>query len=195
MKTTLFISALLLSLIASAQNPIQLLKQDSLKKAAQIFDRIYWMDTSSLIGTESLSHRTTIEQKIIERTKANFIGSWTWNWTGTGWGATDSPKMSGLKKRMELDCSTIKFYRNDSLIRETTYSLVQSFDWVYGYLGNLFQYQDTKEEWVFKLISIDNFTSNSLWIFKITKPWTSHPVGESYSLENGKQQLTSASMQ
>jgi hypothetical protein len=225
MKTPLLISALLFSIIAASQNPyawlkndkhrhmfdeipidkgqeqqfytyaIQLLAKDSLIKAGQIFDRVYWLDTSSLLGKESLSYRKKVEQKVIEQAKAKFIGVWSWNWTGTSWGATDSPEMSGVNKRMELDCSTIKFYRNDSLIRETTYSLMQSFRWFYGSLSNLIQYQDTKEEWAFNFISMDSFTSNRLWIYKMEKIVSSHPVGQSYYLEVEKQQLITATIQ
>jgi hypothetical protein len=224
MKTTLFLSALLFSVIAGAQNPyqslnnefrhlfdpipidkgqeqqfyeyaIKLFQQDSLQKAGQIFDRVYWLDSSSLLAKQALVYRSKIEQVVIEKIKANLTGIWNWDWTGTAWGVTDSPERSKVIKRMELDDSTIRFYRNDTLMRVTKYSLVQSFRWVNGYVEKLVQYQDTKEEWAYNLVSMDSFTSNYLWLVKVTKVGGSHPLGESYSLENEKQQLTTACMQ
>jgi hypothetical protein len=80
-------------------------------------------------------------------------------------------------------------------MRVTKYSLVQSFRWVNGYVEKLVQYQDTKEEWAYNLVSMDSFTSNYLWLVKVTKVGGSHPLGESYSFDNEKQQLTTACMQ
>jgi hypothetical protein len=66
---------------------VKLFQQDSLRKAAQIFDRVYWLDTSSNLATEALWYRKEIEQKVILQTQANLNNSWNWRWTGTGWGS------------------------------------------------------------------------------------------------------------
>jgi hypothetical protein len=143
---------------------LTLLKQDSLKKAGQIFDRIYWLDTTSISGKQALAYRKIIEKKVIKETKNNLNNIWVWNWSGTNWGETDSPSKSGTTKWIELNGKTITFYQNNNLIRQTRYTLTQTFDWVSGFLTNHIQYKDSKEEWYFTLTSMNDFYADRLWI-------------------------------
>jgi hypothetical protein len=144
---------------------MKLFEQDSLRKAGQIFDRVYWLDTASSLATKSLQYRKKIEEKVILQTQANLNNTWNWTWSGTGWGATDT--VSKFKrKRIELDGSTIRFYFNDSLTRQTNYVLTQGFDWINGIVNNLVQYKDNGEEWYFSLSPFRSFTSDALWIQK-----------------------------
>ncbi len=98
MKTLIFIFALFVSTLVVGQNPyarlnnkfrhlfdripidkgqeqeffsyaIKLYQQDSLKKAGQIFDRVFWLDTSSYLATQSLLYGKEIEQKVIQQTE------------------------------------------------------------------------------------------------------------------------------
>lgn len=143
---------------------IKLFQQDSLRKAGQIFDRVYWLDTVSSLATQSLWYRKKIEEKVILQTQVNLNNTWNWTWSGTGWGASDS-SVENKRKRIELDGSTIKFYFNDSLTRQTNYVLTQRFNWINGILNNLVQYKDNGEEWYFGLLSFfGSFTSDALWI-------------------------------
>src|SRR5262245_36929360 len=70
---------------------ITLYNEDSLKKAGQIFDRIYWLDPASKLGKLSLDYRTKIEEIVIKKTNENLNSVWNWNWSGSNWGPTDSP--------------------------------------------------------------------------------------------------------
>jgi hypothetical protein len=112
MKTIIFISALFFSILVVGQSPyarlnkdyrslfdpipidkgqekqffeyaMALYNQDSLKKAGQIFDRIYWLDTTSLLGKQSLLFRKQIEEKVMKQARHNLNSVWTWNWSGT----------------------------------------------------------------------------------------------------------------
>src|SRR5688572_17231002 len=99
MKLFLFISTYLFSLSVLGQNPyeqfkgkfyrdlfdripiekgaetdffdqaLKLYQENSLKKAGQIFDRIYWLDTSATLGKQALELRKQIENKVIDRWK------------------------------------------------------------------------------------------------------------------------------
>jgi hypothetical protein len=159
---------------------VKLFQQDSLRKAGQIFDRVYWLDTSSHLATQSLWYRKKIEQSAIVQTLNNLNNSWNWRWSGTGWGASDT--VSKFKtKRIELDGSTIKFYLNDSLTRQTDYVLTQRFNWISGFLSSLVQYKDNGEEWYFSLSYFGSFTSDGLWIER--KSNRTHPYGEAYRID------------
>ena len=210
MKTLYFILALFVSTLVAGQNPyarpnnefrklfdpipvdkrqeqkffnyaIKLFEQDTLRKAGQIFDRFYWLDTSSSLGTQALLYRKKIEQKIILQTQDNLNNSWNSTWSGKGWGINDSSEAS-QNKRLQLDGNTIKFYLNDSLARQTNYVLTQRFDWVNGFLINHVRYCDTNEEWYFNLAPFGRFTSDVLSIEK--KSNQSHGYGEAYILAN-----------
>ena len=218
MKTLILIAALLFSTVAVGQNPyarlndefgslfdpmpidkgqeqqffdyaVRLYRQDSLRKAGQIFDRVYWLDTASLTGKQSLLLRKQIEQKVMKQTQDNLNNVWIWNWSGTNWGPSDFPAKFNKTKRIELDGKTIKFYRNDTLVRQSKYVLTQTFMWVGGFLTNHIKYEDTKEEWYFNLTSMFNFTSDRLWIEEKSK-YVCGNYGECYLLDNEKQQLT-----
>lgn len=142
---------------------VRLFEQDSLRKAGQIFDRVYWLDTNSVLAKQSLKYRNQIEQKAILQTQLNLNNTWNWKWSGTGWGPSDTAS-TFKRKRMELDGATIRFYFNDSLTRQTKYVLTQRFDWVWGVLNNLVHYKDNDEEWYFSLSPLGSFTSGGLWI-------------------------------
>ena len=159
---------------------IKLYQQDSLRKAGQIFDRVYWLDTTSRLATKSLQYRKKIEEKIIIQTRANLKNVWHWKWTGTGWGPTDTAS-DVKRKRIELTDSTIKFYLNDSSTRQTNYVLTQRFDWINGFMSNLIQYKDNGEEWHFGLSAFGNFTSDYLWIER--KSNIIDGPGEAYTIE------------
>jgi hypothetical protein len=193
MKLLIFIVALFSSTLVAAQNPyarlnnefrslfdpvpidkgeeqeffnygIKLFEQDSLKKSGQIFDRIYWLDTSAYLAKQSLLYRKKIEKKIIQQTQHNLNSIWNWSWSGTNWGPNDSPAETNKTKHIQLDGAIIKFYRNDTLVRQTKYVLTQNFNWVNGFLSNHLQYVDNNEQWYFNLTTIASFTSDRLWI-------------------------------
>jgi hypothetical protein len=218
MKTLIFISALFFSTHVIGQSPyarltgefrslfdpipidkgqekqffdyaMALYQCDSLKKAGQLFDRVYWLDTTSSLGKQSLLFRSQIEEKAKKQARENLNSVWTWDWSGTNWGATDSPSKSKKIKRIELDGTTIKFYHNDILVRQTEYTLTQTFTWIGGYLTNHIKYGDNKEEWYFHLTSMYDFTSDRLWIEQKSK-YLCGNYGESYLLDKEKQQLT-----
>jgi hypothetical protein len=164
---------------------VKLYQLDSLKKAGQIFDRLFWLDTTSETGRQSLSFRKKIEEKIIQQTQANLHNSLRWTWSGSNWGQTDWPEKSNTTKRIELDGKTIRFYQNDTLVRKTGYLLVQSFNWVFGFLNNQIQYLDNNEVWFFNLGSLEGFTSESIWIER-KSDYVCGNYGESYLLNQKK---------
>ena len=159
---------------------VKLFKQDSFRKAGQIFDRLYWLDTSANLATQSLWYREQIEKSVILQTQNNLNNSWNWRWSGTGWGASDS-SIENKRKRIELDGKTIRFYFNDSLTRQTNYILTQRFDWINGFLSNRVQYKDNNEEWIFNLSLFGSFTSDALWIER--KSTVTDGGGEAYRLD------------
>src|SRR5690606_12437666 len=113
-----------------------------------IFHKIYQLDSTSKIGVEALSRRNKIEERVLRETQENLNSVWVLLGSGSNWGhkkvsATEPPR------RMELDGTTIRFYRNDSLVRETKYDLTQFFLWELGWLAIVVHYEDTKEEWNF----------------------------------------------
>ena len=159
---------------------VKLFQQDDIRKAGPLFDRVYWLDTSSTLATQSLWYRKRIEQTVIVQTQANLNNTWNWKWSGTGWGASDTASRF-KRKKIELDGNTIRFYFNDSLIRQTNYILTQRFDWINGFLSNLVQYKDNDEEWHFNLSSFGSFTSDGLWIER--KSNIIDGGGEAYGLD------------
>ncbi len=218
MKILTYISILFLSTIAVGQNPnsqkndefrmlfdrvqidkgeeqhffdsaVKLYEQGFLKQAGQIFDRIYRLDSSSFLGKHSKSLLMKIEETVLKQTQYNLNNSWNWNWSGTNWGPTDLPSKSNITKRIQLDGTSIKFYRNDTLTRETKYTLTQTLDWFWVFLTNRIQYEDTKEEWFFQLTSLYDFTSDRIWIEKKSNSVCGN-YGECYLLDKEKQQLT-----
>ena len=164
---------------------VQLYQRDSLKKAGQLFDRVYWLDTASFTGRQSLLLRKQIEEKVIRQTRENLNSGWIWNWSGTNWGADDTPAKSKTTRRIELDGSTIMFYRNDSLVRQSTHTLTQTFTWVDGFLANEIKFEDTKEAWYFTLTGLDSFTADRLWVEKKSK-FVCGNYGECYLLDKAR---------
>ena len=210
MRTRLFISAFLISNFTFGQSPYarlnnefrslfdnipidkgqeekyftyakDLFNKDSLKKAVKIFDRLYWLDTSTTISKKSLNFRNSIEQKVISQTRENLLNSWNWGWSGTNWGATETQANTNKTKRLVILKNTIEFYINDTLVRTTKYDLTQSFNWVGGYLTNLIIYDDTKEQWYYNLMGWDTFTSDNLRIEQKTN-YVCGNYGETYGL-------------
>lgn len=147
---------------------VWLSERDSLRKAGEIFHKIYLLDSVSKIGVEALSRRNKIEERVLRETQEILNSVWVLLGSGSNWGhkkvsATEPPS------RMELDGTTIRFYRNDSLVRETKYDLTQFFLWELGWLAIVVQYEDTKEEWNFSFGPWGAFTSDRLVIEERTK--------------------------
>ena len=88
---------------------VELLKKDSLKKAGQIFDRLYWLDTSTSISKQSLNYRNKIEQKVISQSRKNLLNTWHWGWSGTNWGATETRRNTNKTKRLVILKNEIEF--------------------------------------------------------------------------------------
>ena len=138
-----------------------LYKQDSLQKAGQIFDRIYWLDTASRIGMQALIYRTKIENKIDDETRQGLLGTWDWSNCPS---ETDNKKstMERKNKKIVFQKDQIIFYENDSIRRRTAYQLTQIFDWVDGFLHNCIKYKDSNEEWLYDIRQLDAFVSDDL---------------------------------
>lgn len=164
---------------------IQLYQQDSLKKAGQLFDRLYWLDTAGVIGKKSLAYRNKIEEQVLRQTRGNLKGPWIWGWSASSWAPPDSSSLTKKGQRIELNDTTIIFYRNDSLIRRTRYTLNQRFDWLHGFLINQLQCSDNQEQWSFTLASLNQFTSDRLWIEQPSAS-LSATSGELYLLDRRK---------
>ncbi len=160
---------------------VELFNADSLRKAGQIFDRVYWLDTTSTLAKKSINYRNLIEQKVVYQTKKNLMSSWDWGWSGTNWGATETKENSKKTKKIEISKREIHFYINDTLVRTTEYKLSQRFNWVNGFLTNLVVYSDTNEEWYYNLMSFDSFISDNLRIEQKTD-YVCGNYGETYGL-------------
>ncbi|HRN46303.1 MAG TPA: hypothetical protein PLH20_16265 [Flavobacterium sp.] len=160
----------------------ELFRMDSVKKAGQIFDRVYWLDTTSEIAKEASLYRSLIESNIKYQARQNLFNSWNWGWSGSNWGASETQVKSGKTKKIKINDKEIRFYTNDTLVRATSYTLIQLFDWRNGYLTNLVKYDDNNEEWFYRLNSIDTFTSDYLWIEQKTS-YVCGNYGESYKLD------------
>jgi hypothetical protein len=169
-----------------------------LKLAGEIFHHVhYWADSSSKIKKQARFYLQKTEEKIKKRAQSNFNNSWDWSWSGTnrgqvdwgsaGWGPADSPEKSNKTKRIELDGKIIRFYTNDSLVRETSYILTQSFNWINGFLHTQVKYLDNNESWYIFLLDTDNYKSACIWIQK--EPifgYGSRSYGEYYLLSQKK---------
>jgi hypothetical protein len=168
---------------------VKLYETDSLQKAGQIFDRIYWLDTSSILGRKSLKLRNEIEQKVNRLVWVQLNNAWDWSWSGTNWGPTDRRYISWVTKRIEIDYHGIKFYRNDTLSRETKYILTNTFDWMFGTVTSHMLFLDNNERWYISFRTYKGFVSNSFWIEQKTK-YVCGNYGEGYKLREKPSEIT-----
>lgn len=136
---------------------LNLYNQDSLIKAGQIFDRIFWLDTLGETGNEALQLRGKIEEKLKEKITPQLYGKWKKSICIYPWNSIKKRDTFELVNNyIVINRQTIIFFEKDSLKRETKYNLKQSFNWIDGYISNQISYADNNEEWFYTISNPHN---------------------------------------
>lgn len=142
---------------------VGLLKQDSLQKAGQIFDRIYWLDTASALGKQAYGYRATIESRISIDSKKALQGVWIQR-NCVSDNTANKRAAEQKSKTIVFQDDKIVFYERGKITRTTSYQLSKLFNWVDGFSHNTIKYLDTGEEWYYDMRELDSFVTDNLHI-------------------------------
>jgi hypothetical protein len=155
---------------------------DSLLKAGQIFDRLYWLDTLGEIGKNSLKYRISIETQIKSKTNEALFGLWLLAYVPPApWSGLKKPReLTKPSKKIIIANDKIMFYLNDTLTRTTTYSIRQQFNWQYGVTSSIITYSDDGVKWYYGLSDLFALISDELKVQLVKDGYNNNEYVEVY---------------
>lgn len=152
-----------------------LYKKDSLIKAGQIFDRLFWLDTTGRLGKNPLRYRIMIEKKISTLTITGLEGKWNQHDDTISSESKEDKTYSNLRKNyIVFNPKYIFFYENSELKKSIKISTRQQYNWVLGFTNLVVTYEDRKEDLVYSISNIVEIVSKQLRISKINENIGTH---------------------